>query len=350
MFEQAEIHFTCHDEIGSEGRNSKVFTATDHQLDAPIVVKRIDRQDFLNQDEYFAEAKRLYDARHPHVVPVKFACKTTTHIFIAMPLYERGSVHSLLLRRHPTVREIVRIGLDFLTGLHHIHLCGLIHFDVKPSNVLLDASGRAAVTDFGLAKYVDSHGLAERDVMYASHRPPEGFLYDVFAQAADIYQAGLTLYRMAVGLAAFDEQWASHAGDPTQAGKAVIAGRLPDRTASAYPAHIPSRLRKAIRTALQPDPDDRYGEVLGLINDLGNVDEWLDWQYDRAGALERWTSRYDGQQKVIELTEVSRTSYEVRAKSIRLEDGRERKSGVLSGDTITRALAHGLVQNALTNL
>lgn len=350
MFERAEIDFTCHEEIGAEGRNSRVFKATDHQLNAEIVVKRIERADFQGEDEYFAEAKLLHDARHPHIVPVKFACRTDDHVFIAMPLYERGSIHSLLQRRSPTVREIVRLGLDFLTGLHHIHVRGLLHFDVKPSNVLIDASGKAALTDFGLAKYVDDHGLAEQEVMYSTHRPPEGFLYNAFGQPADVYQAGLTLYRMAVGLEAFDAQWLKHQGDDVGAAKQVIAGQLPDRTASAYPAHIPARLRNTIRRALEPDPDDRYQEVLGLINDLGQVDEWLDWEYRRSGNVERWELTTGTHLKVIELTEVSRTEYRVGAKTIRTADGGTRNNHVLSGEEETRPAAHRLVRNALTNL
>jgi serine/threonine protein kinase len=62
---------------------------------------------------------------------------------------------ALLQRRNPTVREIVRLGLDFLTGLHHIHLRKLLHINVKPSKVLIDSSGKAAVTNFGMAHELD---------------------------------------------------------------------------------------------------------------------------------------------------------------------------------------------------
>lgn len=347
---RAEIDFTCGTEIGAEGKNSRVFLATDHQLDAEIVVKRIERSSFKNEDEFFAEARRLYDARHAHVVPVKFACKTDDHVFIAMPFYSGGSVQALLKKRHVTVREIVRFGLHFLTGIHHIHTRGLIHFDVKPSNVLIDGSGKASLTDFGLSRYVDEYGLAEQDVMYVLHRPPEALLYDKLSPAADIYQAGLTLYRMATGAQALEAQWGTV--DQAEALKRVIAGRLPDRRAMAYPAHIPSRLRTAIRKALEPDPEHRYGTVLELANALGAVDEWLDWRYEaeEGGGLERWWCRSATHEKLITLRELSRTAYEVRAETLRLDNGSKRSSHKLSGDAGTRAQARGLVQAALTNL
>ena len=101
---------------------------------------------------------------------------------------------------------------------------------------------------------------------------------------------------------------------------------------------------------LKPDPDERYQEVLKLINDLGKVDEWLDWQYEHAGALERWSTRSENHEKVIELTRVSGEVYEIRAKTIRAEDGHQRNSQMFSGNADTRARAHVIVRDALTNL
>jgi serine/threonine protein kinase len=148
MHTSAELNFTLLKEIGHEGRNSKVFLAHDHQLDADIVIKQIERASFTRESEFFDEAKRLYYSRHPHVVDVKYACIDNDHVYLAMPQYLGGSLHGMLQRRFPTVREIVHRGLDLLAGLHHVHTKGLVHFDVKPSNVLIDGAGRAALSDF----------------------------------------------------------------------------------------------------------------------------------------------------------------------------------------------------------
>ena len=134
------------------------------------------------------------------------------------------------------------------------------------------------------------------------------------------------------------------------AAKKVIEGLLPDRTAGRYPAHIPGRLRNVIRMALRPDPDERHQEVLGLINDLGKVDEWLDWLYEWAGAVERWSTKSESHKKVVVLTHASNNVYKVRVKTIRARDGQERNRQALSGDTDTRARAQRMVRNALTSL
>jgi serine/threonine protein kinase len=172
MLISTELRFERRANVGLQGANSEVYFAWDHQLNAELVVKQIKKASISDPAEYFAEASLLYDTRHPNVVDVKYSCADADHIYLAMPKYE-GSLHQVLLQRALTVREIVKVGLDMLSGLHHVHSKRLVHFDVKPSNILLEASGRAAVSDFGLSRPVDQHGLATPVVMYEKHFPPE---------------------------------------------------------------------------------------------------------------------------------------------------------------------------------
>lgn len=348
MIERAVLDYELGAEIGLEGQNSRVFEAIDRQLNAETVVKKIPRSAFKDEAEYFLEAQRLYDARHPNVVHVNYAGVAEGHVIIAMPRY-RTSVQSVLCRRHLTVREIVRYGLDFLTGLHHVHTRKLVHFDVKASNVLIDSSDRAALSDFGLARYVDSQGLAEQDTMYQMHRVPESFSATHMTAAADIYQAGVTLYRMATGDGKLEAQWNTYP-DSTEAFKAVMAGKLPDRSAAAFPVHIPGRVISTIKKALMVDPSERYSTVLSMINDLASVDELLDWVYeiDALTREERWTQLTPEHRKKVALAQTSAASFEVRA--IRLRDGIERVNRKLSATANTRAAAARLVRTALSNL
>ena len=288
MLITTELRFERRGNVGLQGANSEVFFAFDPQLNAELVVKQVKKAVIADPAQYFAEAALLYDTRHPNVVDVKYSCSDADHIFLAMPKYE-GSLHSVLQKRALTVREIVKVGLDLLTGLHHVHTKKLVHFDVKPSNVLLEASGRAAVADFGLSRPVDVHGLATPDVLYSKHFPPEYVgTSTALSSAADVYQAGLTLYRMCVGLGFFEWQFhqaVAKLGPNWTA--AVLAGSFPSR--QHYPAHICNRLRTVIAKALAVDPANRYLSVLAMANDLAKVDEYLDWQFDPStpGTL-RW--------------------------------------------------------------
>lgn len=256
--------------------NSEVFLALDHQLETQVVIKKVSKSKISSSSEYFAEARRLYDARHKHVVEVKYACEDADHVYFAMPYYRGGSLQSLMNRRYLTTREIVRYGLDLLSGLHHVHVKGLVHFDVKPTNVLLDDSDTAAVADFGLSREVTGGGLADMPLVYVHHMPPERAGSVLLAKTADIYQAGVTLYRMCVGNAEYDRQVGAYSSRGALIA-AILAGDFPDR--KRHLPHIPSRLRNVVKKAIAVDLADRYPTVLEMMNALAQVDESLDWSY-----------------------------------------------------------------------
>jgi serine/threonine protein kinase len=150
-YNKAEVTFDLVREIGTDGQNSRTFVATDHQLNAEIVIKQIAKASLASPVNFFDESKALYASAHPNVVQIHYGCEDADSIYLAMPYYRRGSVKNLITNRHMTVREIVTAGCQILSGLHNIHSKGLIHFDVKPDNVLLSDRGEALLSDFGLA-------------------------------------------------------------------------------------------------------------------------------------------------------------------------------------------------------
>ncbi len=297
----AEIRFTKGTEIGvGEGSNSRVFLAMDDQLDAQFVIKQIEKASLPQPEEYFAEARRLYDARHRHVVELKFASSDDCFIYFAMPYYRNGSLQGVLNRRYVTVREIVRYGLEFLSGLHHVHIKGLVHFDVKPTNILLDQSDTAALTDFGLSRNVSSQGLATLSRAYLAHAPPEWPNSTELTRATDIYQAGVTLYRMCVGSGEYERQLGLY---PSIAllRDAIVQSKFPDRRRRL--AHIPARLRSIVKGAMHADVSQRYASVLEIMNALAQVDESLDWEYREGDAwgVGTWNESANGRGRRVEL-------------------------------------------------
>jgi eukaryotic-like serine/threonine-protein kinase len=242
----ASLQFTKLRDIGAgQGGNSDVFLVHDQQLDTQLVMKELAKARFPNLTDYFAEARRLYDSRHKHVVDVKYACETADHVHIAMPYYRGGSLQSVLDRRYLTNREIVRYGLEFLSGLHHVHVRGLVHFDIKPTNVLLDDA--KSIADFGLSQEVVGVGLAAMSRVYLGHMPPELSTSNIVTKAADVYQAGVTLYRMCVGNREYERQLALYPNDVDLAA-AVTGSAFPDRRR--FLPHTPNRLRTVVKKAL----------------------------------------------------------------------------------------------------
>ncbi len=280
-YHRAELTFDIIREIGQNGRNSQTFITHDHQLDAEIVTKRI-RKDRLNSPtEFFAESQALYASTHPNVVQIHYACFDNDHVYLAMPYYPNGSVKELITGRHLTVRQIVTIGSQILAGLHNIHSKNLIHFDVKPDNILLSPQREALVSDFGQAKQMNYSGIAAQDRLYGKMIPPEALATDHFDRTFDIYQFGLTLYRMCNGNEQFYSQFSKY-GPPGKFDRVAFGHDLrnaifPDR--NAFLPHIPSALRNMIKKCLAVDPANRYQSAVDVANSMAGIDgNCLDWQ------------------------------------------------------------------------
>ncbi|AJE99139.1 serine/threonine-protein kinase [Pandoraea apista] len=295
-YNKAEVSFQLIEEIGGEGANSKTYIAHDSQLDARIVVKKVGKASLTSVDEYFDESRTLYLSDHANVVEVYYACQDSDHIYIAMPYYQRGSLNKLIDSRFLTVREIVTFGCQVAAGLHNIHSKGLVHFDVKPDNILLSDRGEALISDFGLSKRIGTTGTAEQDRLYFKMCPPEAYKTQEHDTRFDVYQLGLTLYRMCVGNAEFYRQHSSYGDSPQTFDRqsfkvAVRNGQFPDR--GKFPEHIPARLRNVIKGCLEPDLDNRTRAAVDVANELALVDEKLDWKYTVSESGREWVRNSD---------------------------------------------------------
>ncbi|MDW0355630.1 serine/threonine-protein kinase [Bacillus velezensis] len=272
------LQFEPKKEIGSEGRNSKVYIAYDPQLDCDLVVKKIKKTEFSEAKNFFTEAQMLYSTQHPNIMPIKYATQDNDHIYIAMDYLQKGSINSLIESRYLTPREIIKISLEFLSGIHYMHAKRLIHFDIKPTNILISNANKAIITDFGTSKYLNSNGLAEYEKIYGLHIPPEDFNFGRFSFYSDIYQAGLTIYRMCNGNRFFKDQLnILKIGTHKELAEAIANDKFPDK--KKYLPHIPDKLRKIISKALNIQVNDRYQSVLEMMNDLALLENKLDWVY-----------------------------------------------------------------------
>lgn len=339
-----EVVFELGDEIGSDGKNSQTFKARDVQLDANIVMKRMEKAKMSSPDRFFRESKLLYRSAHPNVCQIHYACHDKDYVYVAMPYYKNGSLKNWMAKEHLTVREIVVCGTQIASGLHNIHSKGLVHFDVKPDNILLSDRGEAILSDFGQAAQLNAFGKAMQPSLYSKGIAPEATTTNVYDGRFDIYQLGLTLYRMANGNEKFLEQFSKFmllgTLDLPAFGQALSKGTFPDR--DLFLPHIPTSLRTMIRTCLEVDPKKRYPTAIAASNALATIKEGLlDWRYRSEPAKAVWTRNGTG------------TSYEVtrhadgRTECYRIaESGQRRKDnkGFMPNvsDTQMRTLLGGL--------
>lgn len=268
------LDFETIEEIGQEGRNSKVYRSYDKQLDGVIVTKHIKKNSDTSLDSYFREARLLYANDHNNIVKVNYACQNSDEVIIAMPYYKNGSLKKRISNNnYLTVREVIRYAIQFLSGLNHIHAKGLIHFDIKPDNILISDSDEAMLSDFGLAKYVEIQGYTQADQFYNLHVTPEQLINAKQTIQNDIYQTGITIYRMVNGNNYFYQQIPRSQEELIEQ---VMNGTFPDR--NKYLPHVPKKLRRIINKCIMPNPANRYRNVLQIINDLSQIDENLDWK------------------------------------------------------------------------
>lgn len=266
------------EEIGQEGRNSTVNKAFDPQLNTELVVKKIKKSEFTKEEDFFNEAQMLYATAHPNIMGVKYATQDEDYIYLSMDFYRNGSLNSLLEKRFLTVKEIIKYSLEFLSGIHFMHTKNLIHFDIKPTNILLSNSNKAIVTDFGLSKYLNESGFAQPDQLYPLHMPPEAFETGKYSIYTDIYQAGLTIYRMCNGNRHFRQQFQDlNIQSPNQLAEALRRNKFPKK--NNFLPHIPDKFQQIVKKALTNNVTLRYETVLDMINEISSIEENWNWVY-----------------------------------------------------------------------
>ncbi|MFC1023965.1 serine/threonine-protein kinase [Pasteurella multocida] len=290
VYSPALVSFHKEKEIGQEGRNSKVYLAHDEYMDAQIVVKEIPNSDDVQK--LLKEAQILYASSHPNVVQIQYACKDDRNVYIAMPFYENGSLKSLMAKRMLTAREIIRYAIQFISGVAHIHSKGLLHLDIKPDNILISDNDEALLSDFGLADYTDDNGWYQVTKHYVKHTAPEiwddnGNCLGWATVQFDIFQIGLTLYRMCIGDIAFNEQFEKVRVSREHFLDSLNKKKFPNR--NIVLPHIPDALMRIICKCLEIDVNRRYNNVRDILNDLSRIShEGLDWQYTSTESGHQW--------------------------------------------------------------
>jgi serine/threonine protein kinase len=351
-YTQTSLHFKILKDIGQEGKNSTVHIAHDYQLDAEIVVKKIKKSDFKEDSDFFDEAKKLYNSTHPNIAPIQYSCQDEEHIYITMPLFVKGSLNGLIDKRPLTVCEIVKYSIDFLSGLHHIHSKNLLHCDIKPTNILISDSNDAVLTDFGLARYLNDEGLTTVEKFYNLHRAPETLQSSIISHHSDIFQAGLTVYRLCNGNTFFKNQLnnfvlkdGSLDGDKFL--KSIFEGKFPDR--SSYLHHIPQTLRNYIRKALNTEPSKRYQSVLEFLNDLAKIEITYDWQMAPITNGCSWSCFKDDKEYIVSITGNKENIAEVKTIKRKLKKAKETQIRDYCVKSVTFDKAYSLVKRALHN-
>jgi WD40 repeat protein/tRNA A-37 threonylcarbamoyl transferase component Bud32 len=215
-----------------------------------------------------AEAEAAASLDHPHIVPIYEVGEHQGQQYFSMKLIQGSGLDRQLARLRADPRAAVRLLAKVARAIQHAHERGILHRDLKPGNILLDAHDEPHVTDFGLAKRVKEDGQVSQSLSIvgtASYMAPEqAQSKGPLTVAADVYSLGAILYEMLTGRPPFKAL--TYLDTLIQ-----VVRKAPDRPRSLNPRADPD-LEKICLKCLAKPPEQRYASAGELAVELEN---WL---------------------------------------------------------------------------
>nr|WP_067450005.1 serine/threonine-protein kinase [Actinomadura macra] len=202
--------------VVGRGGMGTVWRAYDEMLDRDVAVKEVHLPERITEAErkvlcrrLLGEARATAALKHPGVVAVHDLIVEDGRPWIVMEFLESRSLHRLIADGGPLgVRRAAEIGAEVLSVLRAAHAAGILHRDVKPSNVLICEDGRVLLTDFGLAVHME-RGREAAETLVAgiegspAYLPPERVDGHPSVEASDLWSLGATLYTAVEGFSPF---------------------------------------------------------------------------------------------------------------------------------------------------
>jgi eukaryotic-like serine/threonine-protein kinase len=246
--------------LGSGGM-AEVVAAHDRRLGRDVAIKLIRPEqlaDPTSHERLLREARAAAALHHPHTVAVHDVGEDGGRPFIVMELVKGDTLQDRLRDgTRLSADETVAIGSAVLEALQTAHEHGLVHRDVKPSNVLLSDSGHIKLADFGIAKALDTTdaGLTTTGQVIGTPRylAPEQAAGGPATPASDLYSLGAVLYECLAGRPPFD-------------GPSALAVALAHQRASFPPLRevapdVPGSVADTVERALSKDPQQRFADA-----------------------------------------------------------------------------------------
>jgi len=251
-----------------QGGMAQVYYGWDVKLERPVAVKVIDaryRDNPIYAERFVREAQSVAAWRHENIVQVYYADDQDGLYYFVMEYIEGLDLRELLFQYAAESElmphdDVLRIVHAIANALDYAHQKGVIHRDVKPSNVMVAGDGRVVLTDFGLALDVQEGSLGQ--VFGTSHyiSPEQARSSADAVPQSDLYSLGVILYEMLVGVVPFD--------DPSPASVAVQHLTQPPPPPREINPNLGQETEVVLLKVLSKSPEERYQTGGGVMDAL----------------------------------------------------------------------------------
>src|SRR5947199_3173163 len=262
------------EEVGRGGQGV-VFRARQKSLNRTVALKVIGLGQWASKahlKRFRLEAEAAARLEHPGIVPIHEVGERDGTCYFSMKFVEGGQLDEVARREPIPIRRAAELIAKVARTVHYAHEHGILHRDIKPGNILLDAKGEPQLTDFGLARLVETESTMTRtlDVLGTpSYMAPEQAMGNnaAVSSTTDIYGVGAVLYQLLTGQPPF-------AGGATYETIKLLLDTEPRQPRLLNPK-VDRDLSTICLKCLEKDPKRRYSSALALAEDL---ERWLKYE------------------------------------------------------------------------
>ncbi len=259
------------EEVGRGGQGV-VFRARQKSLNRTVALKVISLGQWASKvhlKRFRREAEAAASLDHPCIVPIYEVGERDGQCYFSMKFVEGGQLDEVVRRAPISIRQAAELIAKVARTVHYAHEHGILHRDIKPGNILLDAKGEPHLTDFGLARLVETESTMTRTMEVLgtpSYMSPEQAVGNnaAISNATDVYGLGAVFYQLLTGQPPF-------AGGATYETIKLLLDTEPKQPRLLNPK-IDRDLSTICLKCLEKDPKRRYSSALALAEDL---ERWL---------------------------------------------------------------------------